>query len=51
MRDASEFFRHRHMHAQAIRVQHIISGFEKYLHYEGTEDLLTVLGELAGDFT
>lgn len=46
---AKKFFYKFHDNGKAKRVQNIIDGFEKYLHYEGTEDILTVLGDLAGD--
>lgn len=46
---AKKFFYKTHDFRKAKRVQNIIDGFEKYLHYEGTEDILTVLGDLAGD--
>lgn len=49
MEEAKRFFSRRNEHYSAKRVQNIIDGFEKYLHYEGTEDVLTVLGDLAGD--
>ena len=31
----------------AGQIQRIIEGFDKYLHYEGTEDMLPVLKDLA----
>jgi hypothetical protein len=34
---------------KARQVQEIIDGFKNYLHYKGTENVLTVLGDLAGD--
>ena len=49
MAEAKKFFIRTHGPEKADRVQSIIDGFEKYLHYEGTEDVLTVLGDLAGD--
>jgi hypothetical protein len=49
MEKAKEFFSSRDEVNKANRVQNIIDGFEKYLYYEGTEDVLTVLGDLAGD--
>jgi hypothetical protein len=49
MEKAKMFFSRRNEHYKAKRVQNIIDGFEKYLHYEGTEDVLTVLGDFAGD--
>jgi hypothetical protein len=33
--------------AKAAQIQRIIEGFDKYLHYEGTEDMITVLKDLA----
>ena len=49
MAEAKRFFSRTRNFGKAKRVQSIINGFEKYLHYEGTEDVLTVLSDLAGD--
>ncbi len=49
MDKAKEFFSKTRENRKAERVQNIIDGFEKYLYYEGTEDVLTLLGGLAGD--
>jgi hypothetical protein len=49
MAEAKRFFSRTRNFGNAKRVQSIINGFEKYLHYEGTEDVLTVLSDLAGD--
>ena len=49
MTEAKKFFTSRMRFNKAERVKEIIDGFERYLHYEGTEDVLTVLGDLAGD--
>ena len=46
---ARAYFSDHNQDAKALRVAQIAEGFEKYLYYEGTEDLLTVLGEFAGD--
>ena len=32
---------------RAVRIQKIIEGFDKYLHYEGSEDVISVLKGLA----
>jgi hypothetical protein len=32
---------------KAGKIQRIIEGFGKYLHYEGTEDVITLIGGLA----
>ena len=49
MAEAKKFFRKNGDKGKSKRVQNIIDGFEKYLHYEGTEDVLTVIKDLAGD--
>jgi len=46
---AKKFFSKKRIFGKARRVQYIIDGFEKYLHYEGTEDLPTVIGGFTGD--
>jgi len=34
---------------KARRVDRIIDGFKRYLHYEGGEDVVTIIGDFAGD--
>ena len=46
---AMKYFKRKRQHRKAMRVQEIIEGFEKYLYYKGTGDVLTVLTDLAGD--
>ena len=43
------YFSRQNQRTKADKVQYIIDGLRKYLYYEGTEDVLTVLGEMAGD--
>ena len=38
-----------HQRGKALRVERIIEGFKRYLHYEGGEDVVTIIGDLAGD--
>ena len=49
MEVAKEYFFSKRENGRARKVRNIIEGFNKYLFYEGTEDVLTVLGDLAGD--
>jgi len=49
MDKAKKFFSKSCENRKTGRVQNVIDGFEKYLYYEGTEDVLTLLGGLAGD--
>ena len=46
---AKKFFYKTREFGKAKRIQNIIEGFDKYLNYEGTEEVLTVLGGLTGD--
>ena len=46
---AKRFFHRTREFGKAKRIQNIIDGFDKYLNYEGTEEVLTVLGGLTGD--
>ena len=49
MRWAKRFFNSQNQTRNAKRVQSIIDGLENYLYYEGTEEVLTVLREFAGN--
>ena len=45
---------HQHFHAKrqtgkAVRAKKIIDGFKRYWHYEGGEDVITIIGDFAGD--
>ena len=48
MRKAISHLRYRQA-ARAQKVQQILDGFEKYLYYEGSEETLIELNELAGE--
>jgi len=47
MENAKKYLNRRHQNARAQKVYQILNGFEKYLHYEGSEETLVELNELA----
>jgi len=49
LRAAHDYFRAKRQIGKAVRVKEAMRGFERYLYYEGGEDLVTIIGDLAGD--
>jgi hypothetical protein len=49
LRGAYDYFRAKRQIGKAVRVKEAMRGFERYLHYEGGEDVVTIIGDLAGD--
>jgi hypothetical protein len=48
MKKARKYFNRRRNFSKATRIKRIADGFEQYLHYKGSEDILTLLSEEAG---
>jgi len=46
---AHDYFRAKRQIGKAVRVKEAMRSLERYLYYEGGEDLVTIIGDLAGD--
>ena len=49
LKEAQHYFLGIQQSWKALRIERIIEGFKRYLHYEGGEDVINIIGDFAGD--